>query len=114
MAKTAISVARNCGMVGSKDQVVIINGHPPDKDGPARLEWEKAETSQEESPEQSDYEVSRLIPELNIPVMIGSMVRSQYLKVEVYSKLLIPQSKFSGPRKFTLRYQLFETKGNEM
>ena len=57
MAKTAISVARNCGMVGSKDQVIIVNGHPPDKDGPARLEWERAETPQEDVPEQSDQEV---------------------------------------------------------
>ena len=30
---------------------------------------------------------------------------SQELRVEVHSKLLISQSKFSGPRKFTLRYQ---------
>ena len=32
-------------------------------------------------------------------------VNSRYLKVEVNPKLLISQSKFSGPRKFTLRYQ---------
>ena len=32
-------------------------------------------------------------------------VNYQYLKVKIYSKLLISQSKFSGPRKFTLRYQ---------
>ena len=37
-------------------------------------------------------------------------VNSRYLKVEVYPKLLISQSKFSGPRKFTLRYQWYETK----
>ena len=29
-------------------------------------------------------------------------------------KLLISQSKFSGSRKFTLRYKLFGIKGNEM
>lgn len=56
MAKTAISVARNCGMVGAKDQVIIVHGHAPDRDGPARLEWEQAETPQEETPEQSDHE----------------------------------------------------------
>ena len=39
---------------------------------------------------------------------------SGYLKVIVYSKLLISQSKFSGPRKFTLRYQQFEIKGLEL
>ena len=31
-----------------------------------------------------------------------------YLKVAVHPKLLISQSKFSGLRKFTLRYQTFE------
>ena len=31
-----------------------------------------------------------------------------------YHKLLISQSKFSGHRKFTLRYKKFETKGAEM
>ena len=29
-------------------------------------------------------------------------------------KLLIPQSKFSGPRKFTLRYHLIEITGAQM
>ena len=38
-------------------------------------------------------------------------VNSRYLEVEVHPKLLISQSKFSGPRKFTLRYQLFAMKG---
>ena len=37
-----------------------------------------------------------------------STVSYRYLKVKVHPKLLISQSKFSGPRKFTLRYQLFE------
>ena len=37
-------------------------------------------------------------------------VNSRYLKVEVYPKLLISQSKFSGPRKFTLRYQYYVIK----
>ena len=39
---------------------------------------------------------------------------SQYLKVKVHPKLLISQNKFSGPRKFILRYQEFEIKGVEM
>ena len=37
-----------------------------------------------------------------------------YLKVEVHPKLLISQSKFSGPRKYTLRYQWFELAGVEI
>ena len=32
----------------------------------------------------------------------------RYLKVESYSKQLISQSKFSGPRKFVFRYKLLE------
>ena len=32
-------------------------------------------------------------------------VNSCYLRFKIHTKLLIPQSKFSGPRKFTLRYQ---------
>ena len=35
-------------------------------------------------------------------------VNSRYLKEEVHHELLISQRKFSGSRKFTLRYQLFE------
>ena len=31
--------------------------------------------------------------------------------VEAHLKLLISQSKFSGPRKFTLKYQYFELSG---
>ena len=57
MTKTAVSVARNCGMVGPNDHVIIVNGFAPDKDGPARLEWERAEMPREESSEYSDQEV---------------------------------------------------------
>ena len=39
------------------------------------------------------------------PIYIINTVSSRYLKVEVHPKLLISQSKFSGPRKFTLRLQ---------
>ena len=41
-------------------------------------------------------------------------VNSQYFKVLVQPKLLISPSKFSGPRKLTLRYQYFEIAGVEM
>ena len=37
-------------------------------------------------------------------VITVDTVSSRYLKVEVHLKLLISQSKFSGPRKFTLRH----------
>ena len=38
-------------------------------------------------------------------------VTSPYLEVKALSKLLISQSKFSGPRKSISRYQKFEAKG---
>ena len=44
---------------------------------------------------------------LHNPIHKPSIVNSQYLKVKVHTKLLIPQSKFSGSRKFILRYQYF-------
>ena len=41
---------------------------------------------------------------------------SRHLEAEVHLKLLISQtqSKFSGPRKFTLRYKQFRIRGVEM
>ena len=39
------------------------------------------------------------------PEATTEVANSRYLKVEIYSKLLIAQSKFSGSRKFTLSYQ---------
>ncbi|KAK7501877.1 hypothetical protein BaRGS_00006963 [Batillaria attramentaria] len=55
MIQTAISVARNCGMVRQYDKIVIVNGHPPDKEHPAaRIEWELAEAA--EDPELVDDE----------------------------------------------------------
>ena len=41
-------------------------------------------------------------------------VNARYLNVKLYRKLLISVSKFSGPRKFTLRYQQFEIIGVEL
>ena len=48
MVQTAISVARNCGMVRFNDNVVLVHGHPPDKENPvARLEWELVEMAED-------------------------------------------------------------------
>ena len=46
-------------------------------------------------------------PDVCIMTQIGLdyKVNSLYLKVKDHSKLLISQSKFSGPRKFTLTYK---------
>lgn len=44
MIQTAVSVARNCGMVRPNDKVIIVNGYLPDKENPsARIDWELAE-----------------------------------------------------------------------
>ncbi|XP_052083585.1 polyamine-transporting ATPase 13A3-like, partial [Mytilus californianus] len=39
MMQTAVSVARTCGMIQACDDVVIADAHPPDSQGPARIEW---------------------------------------------------------------------------
>ncbi|CAC5383954.1 Probable cation-transporting ATPase 13A3,Cation-transporting ATPase 13A2,Cation-transporting ATPase catp-5 [Mytilus coruscus] len=39
MMQTAVSVARTCGMISACDDVVIADAHPPDSQGPARIEW---------------------------------------------------------------------------
>ena len=46
--------------------------------------------------------------------VIMNTVILRYLEIEVHPKLLICQSKFSGPQKITLRYQYFEIKGVEI
>ncbi|CAL1544453.1 unnamed protein product [Lymnaea stagnalis] len=43
MIQTAISVARNCKMVGRHDRVILVNAHPPDKENAAHVEYEEAE-----------------------------------------------------------------------
>ncbi|XP_033763679.1 probable cation-transporting ATPase 13A3 isoform X1 [Pecten maximus] len=43
MIETAVSVARNCGMVPPNDKVIIVDAVPPDRDGPARVEYRHSE-----------------------------------------------------------------------
>lgn len=47
MIQTAISVARNCGMIPMKDRVIIIEASPPDAHNPANIKWVTAETPDE-------------------------------------------------------------------
>ena len=57
MITTAISVARNCGMVGTRDRVVIVEAHKPENNTEqARIEWELSEMNVQDSPEGSDYD----------------------------------------------------------
>ena len=44
---------------------------------------------------------------------VRGTVSCRYIKVQVHPKLLTYQSKFSGPRKFTLRCQQFKMTGTE-
>ena len=46
--------------------------------------------------------------------LVLNIVNSRYHKVKVHPKQLSSQGKFSGSRKFTLRYQKFEAKGVEI
>ena len=46
MLQTAVSVARNCSMVGPKERVILVHAHPPDfskGQNSASIEWEEAE-----------------------------------------------------------------------
>ena len=48
------------------------------------------------------------------PFLSGALNTQIHHSIEVHLKLLISQCKFSGPRKFTLRYQKFEISRVEM
>ncbi|BFZ23149.1 hypothetical protein BsWGS_26187 [Bradybaena similaris] len=61
MIETAISVARNCGMVGKDERVIIVNAYPPDKEGAARIEWEEAEHARLPSSRTETLETSVVI-----------------------------------------------------
>ena len=57
---------------------------------------------------QEAVDVLRNAPRLIQLVVAAKVIihpSSGYLKIKVHPKLLVSQSKFSGPRKFTLRYQ---------
>ena len=41
---TALSVGRQCGMVGRKDRVILLKAQPPDGDEVAKISWELADT----------------------------------------------------------------------
>uniref|UniRef100_A0A8C8RU53 Polyamine-transporting ATPase 13A2 n=1 Tax=Pelusios castaneus TaxID=367368 RepID=A0A8C8RU53_9SAUR len=50
---TAVNVAKNCGMVALKEQVVFVNASPPSPDKPAALKFISSEDCQgQEQPEQ--------------------------------------------------------------
>lgn len=57
MILTAISVARNCGMVKPHEQVIIVNAHPPENGNPAHIEWDQSESVLDDTATDSDQEV---------------------------------------------------------
>ena len=52
---TAISVARQCGMVPGKEAIILVNAQPPENGKPASIEWEYADVDSGEN-EMSDTE----------------------------------------------------------
>ena len=52
---TAISVARQCGMVPGREAIILVNVHPPENGKPASIQWEYADVDSREN-EMSDTE----------------------------------------------------------
>ena len=52
---TAISVARQCGMVPGREAIILVNVQPPENDKPASIQWEYADVDSREN-EVSDTE----------------------------------------------------------
>lgn len=60
MIQTAISVARNCGMVPPKDRVIIVEASPPDAHNPASIKWVTAETPDEGTDQYTDSDYTEV------------------------------------------------------
>uniref|UniRef100_A0A0L8G8F6 Cation-transporting P-type ATPase C-terminal domain-containing protein n=1 Tax=Octopus bimaculoides TaxID=37653 RepID=A0A0L8G8F6_OCTBM len=56
MILTAVSVARNCGMVKPKQNVIIVNASPPEDGQEAQIHWEQSESVTDDSLSESDQE----------------------------------------------------------
>lgn len=60
---TAVSVARQCGMVSPQNKVILVNAYPPESDKRARIHWECAtadpnidgDDEEEEEEEETEY-----------------------------------------------------------
>ena len=59
----------------------------------------------EELVEELEDEIDERMKRNYVLIQDECTVNSRYLKVDIHHKLRISQSKFSGCRKFTLRYQ---------
>ncbi|CAH1775580.1 unnamed protein product [Owenia fusiformis] len=56
---TAVSVARDCGMVPPGDKVVLVDAYPSDSGKPARIEWNYTEPIDQEEEEASATHISQ-------------------------------------------------------
>ena len=74
---TALSVARQCGMVGPRDRVVLIHAHPPENGRQARISWEVADTE----PEASSTADAAILNELEGVRIVGFTGREAYITV---------------------------------
>ena len=54
---TAVSVARQCGLVPADDRLVLVNAYLPDDQVPARIDWVCHEDSSQASGAQTSNEV---------------------------------------------------------
>ncbi|XP_071146696.1 polyamine-transporting ATPase 13A3-like isoform X3 [Mytilus edulis] len=61
MMQTAVSVARTCGMIPPCDDVVIADAHPPDSQGPARIEWIPVENPVQDNIPEGQSQECRII-----------------------------------------------------
>ncbi|XP_061189537.1 polyamine-transporting ATPase 13A3-like isoform X2 [Saccostrea echinata] len=61
MIQTAISVARNCGMVPPKDRIIIVEASPPDAHSPASIKWVMAETPDEGTDTYTDSDYNECV-----------------------------------------------------
>ncbi|WAR14557.1 AT133-like protein [Mya arenaria] len=64
-SETAVSVGRNCGMIDSRDHVVVVKASKSEEGRPASICWEALEGAHTESPDLSsdpDSEVTTRVP----------------------------------------------------
>lgn len=69
---TAISVARDCAMVGPKDSVIMVNASPPEGDRPAMIKWELDVVDDDSSVSKSETSDTESYQAINIEAHVPS------------------------------------------
>ena len=101
MILTAISVARNCGMVKPHEKVIIVNAHPPENGCPARVEWEQSESVSDDTPTDSDQEV-KIIRQLRVTSFVLPPLQPNFLFLKLLNFL-----SFQKRKKLVLIFNFF-------